>query len=431
MQAFPIIFLVLLAACSERIPNYHQDIQPILAARCEQCHIAGGIAPFTFETYEKAKALAPAIKAAVSSREMPPWLAQEADVSYRDSLALTDEQIRAISSWADNDTPPGESSEPVNTVPMLQDGLDRVDLELSSPVAYTPKTSPDDYHCFALPWTEEKDTYLTGFNAIPGNPSIVHHVAVYIIPPDYVEQLMKWDDAEPGPGYTCFGGPSGAEASNIPTLLLGAWIPGRSGSVFPDDIGIRIKPGSYLAMQIHYFSESETVASDKTTLQFRLSETVSKPAVYAPYLNIEWVLGSMAIPAGEAEVKHQIRGDPRDFFSLFIEDLDFSNGFNIHGMMFHMHKLGQKGEVALLKPNSNPSVLLNIQDWDFDWQQEYYLEKPHAFENDDLLKLSCTFDNSAKNQVCFNGECPAPKDVNWGEGTSDEMCVVNMLISPR
>ena len=362
---------------------------------------------------------------------MPPWLAQASDVNYRESPALTEEQIEAIQSWAENETPEGDPQGDIKAVKSMKGGLERVDLELSSPVAYTPKSFPDDYHCFSIPWTKSEDTYLTGFNAIPGNPNIVHHIAVYVIPPEFVDQIKDWDAAEEGPGYTCFGGPSGAVESKIPTLLLSAWIPGRSGSVLPDDIGILIKPGSYLALQIHYNSTGTMPESDQTKLQFQLSDTVAKPAVYAPFLSLEWVLGNMEIPAGEANVKHDIRGDPREFFELFIQDLDFSNGFNIHGLMFHMHTLGRKGEVAILKPNADPSILLNIQDWDFDWQQEYYLETPYAFKNNDLLKLSCTYDNSKANQPCLNGKCREPSDVNWGEGTNDEMCVVNMLISPR
>lgn len=419
------------AACAEEIPDYHTDIKPILAARCNNCHLTGGIAPFTFEDFDKARSFAPAIRAAVSSRQMPPWLAQSADVKYRDNRSLSDSQIEMIQSWVDNGTPEGDPTEPPTQIKPIEGGLERVDLELSAPSPYTPKSFPDDYHCFAIPWTEDKDVYLTGFNAIPGDPNIVHHVAVYVIPPQYVDDIKGWDAADEGPGYTCFGGPSGAIASSIPTLLLAAWIPGSNGTVFPDDIGIKIQPGAYLALQIHYNSSADMNTSDQTKLQFQLSDTVDRPAVYAPFLSLEWVLGDMIIPAGEANVKHDIRADPRTFFDLFIQDMDFTNGFNIHGLMFHMHKLGRKGEVAVLKPNADPTVLLDIQDWDFDWQQEYLLESPYAFGNDDLLKLSCIFDNSATNQPCNNGSCREPIDVNWGEGTNDEMCVVNMLITAR
>ena len=97
--------------------------------------------------------------------------------------------------------------------------------------------------------------------------------------------------------------------------------------------------------------------------------------------------------------------------------------------MFHMHTLGVNGEVAILPQVKDSSTLLNIEKWDFDWQQEYYLEEPFPFTNGDLLKLSCTFDNSESNQKCTEGKCRESEDVNWGEGTNDEMCVVNLLIT--
>ena len=54
--------------------TFHRDIEPLLEAQCNQCHQDGGIAPFTFSTYEDVRAQAPAIAAAVADGSMPPWL---------------------------------------------------------------------------------------------------------------------------------------------------------------------------------------------------------------------------------------------------------------------------------------------------------------------------------------------------------------------
>ncbi|MEE2901733.1 MAG: hypothetical protein VYC39_05355 [Myxococcota bacterium] len=423
------VLIVFVCACSSNAPTYFSDVKPIIDARCVSCHSDGSIAPFNLDTYEEVRALAPAIQQAVTSRSMPPWLAKDADVKYRKDPSLSDEQIQIINDWITHGTLAGENKSDSVNMTADSDGLARVDLELSVPEPYTPKTRPDDYHCFAIPWTKESKTFVTGFNAIPGNPNIVHHIAVYLIPPSFVDQIKTWDAAEPGNGYTCFGGPSGAIESKIPTLLLSAWIPGRDAAVLPDNIGIAVEPGSYLALQIHYNSTTSDPKPDQTKLQFQLSNSVSKRAVYAPFLNIDWVFGNMLIPAGEKNVVHEIRDDPREFFELFIQDMDFSNGFKIHGLMFHMHTLGINGEVAILPQVKDSSTLLNIEKWDFDWQQEYFLEEPFSFKNGDLLKLSCTFDNSQSNQKCSDGKCREAKDVNWGEGTNDEMCVVNLLIT--
>src|SRR5205085_2609783 len=89
------------AACQGSNPSWHQDVKPIVDGRCIGCHKEGGIAPFSLESYEQAKALAPQIAKAVESRTMPPWKAvANPDVKYLDDPSLTQEQIDAIVTWS-------------------------------------------------------------------------------------------------------------------------------------------------------------------------------------------------------------------------------------------------------------------------------------------------------------------------------------------
>ena len=72
----PVRILALLAplaaACSspsgETAVTYWRDVKPVLGARCEGCHDAGGIGPFDLSTYSLAKARAATIVASASSR---------------------------------------------------------------------------------------------------------------------------------------------------------------------------------------------------------------------------------------------------------------------------------------------------------------------------------------------------------------------------
>jgi hypothetical protein len=54
--------------------TYYKDVAPILQKNCETCHRPGQIAPMSFQTYDSARPWARAIKAAVQSKKMPPWL---------------------------------------------------------------------------------------------------------------------------------------------------------------------------------------------------------------------------------------------------------------------------------------------------------------------------------------------------------------------
>ncbi len=53
--------------------TFHKDVAPILQKVCQNCHVAGGIAPFSLVTYEDAKSVAASIVAQTGSRAMPPW----------------------------------------------------------------------------------------------------------------------------------------------------------------------------------------------------------------------------------------------------------------------------------------------------------------------------------------------------------------------
>jgi hypothetical protein len=42
--------------------------------------------------------------------------------------------------------------------------------------------------------------------------------------------------------------------------------------------------------------------------------------------------------------------------------------------------------------------------------------------------MTCVYDNSAAHQPVVNGVQQAPRDVAWGEGTLDEMCLTYAVV---
>ncbi|HAA58239.1 MAG TPA: hypothetical protein DCE42_25975, partial [Myxococcales bacterium] len=53
----------------------------------------------------------------------------------------------------------------------------------------------------------------------------------------------------------------------------------------------------------------------------------------------------------------------------------------------------------------------------------YHLKKPITIKAKDKLGISCTWNNTAANQPIVEGQKQDPKDVYWGDGTNDEMCL--------
>jgi hypothetical protein len=73
--------------------------------------------------------------------------------------------------------------------------------------------------------------------------------------------------------------------------------------------------------------------------------------------------------------------------------------------------------------------LLDIPSWNFHWQGTYQLAQPIRVNPGDKVNLACHWDNSQANQPSVNGQQLPPKNVNWGESTTDEMCLGLMYVS--
>lgn len=385
-------------------PTWTRDVAPIVGERCAGCHADGDIAPFPLTTYAEVSAMAAAVADSVSARRMPPWDADPTCNDYRYDPSLTDAQIAVISDWVDAGAPEGDPADAADTSP-LDYALSRVDLSLTLPSPYTPTQAPDDYRCFAVDWPEEQGTYITGFDVVPDDLRTVHHVVAYLAPPEQVADYAALDDAEAGEGWTCFGGPGVGLQEDA--QWLGGWAPGGGGGDFPNGTGIYMEPGSQVILQMHYNLGEAEPAPDQSTIDFMIADEVESPAYIQPWANPVWLYGgSMVIPASEEGVEHQ-------FVYTFDEDADF----RVHTAALHMHTQGVSAQLVVDRADGGEDCLLRIPEWDFHWQRTYVMEEALHIGGGDGIRLNCTWDN------------PTDEDLDWGEGTGDEMCLGTMLFS--
>lgn len=393
--------------------QYYRDVKPIIDAKCNSCHGEGGIGPFPLVTYQDVSSLKGLVKDEVSSRRMPPWPPNKSCNDYWADRSLTDEQVDTILKWVDEGAPEGDPKLEGEPLAGEVTKLSRVDLTLESPVEYTQKAEPDDYHCFVIDWPYQEAKYVSGFRANPGDARVVHHVIAFLIEPADVPAIDALDAAEEGPGYTCYGS-SGINSAE----WLGAWAPGSLGSDLPPGTGMRVEPGSKIALQIHYNSLTAGPQPDRTSVDFKIDDTVEKEGRIQPWTKPQWLTGqNMLIPAGETDVMHSFEYDPTAFLSG-------GQPFTIYSASLHMHQLGTSGRLSIRRASGEDECLLQIDDWNFHWQGAYGLKKSTVLNPGDKLYLECHWDNSAGNQT------GAPKDTWWGEGTSDEMCLGSFFYTP-
>jgi hypothetical protein len=413
--------LLLLFGCNQKHPvTYEADVKPLVVQHCEGCHVEGGIAPFTLTSYDDVVKMEGAMLSDMQRRVMPPFLAGPNCTDYQHDLRLSDEQISTFEAWIDGGSVRGEYVDAGS--PPAPPGLTRVDTSLSMSAPYTPTLSPDDYHCFLLDWPSTTDTYVVGMQVRPGNPKIVHHVIAYLVDPTQVAQAQMLDDAEPGPGYTCFGGPK--LSSNG---WLGSWAPGGQGAMYPDRTGIKVQAGSKVIMQVHYnlLNAAGETPVDQSSLDLALSDSVGREALIMPWTNPDWVRNhTMDIPAFQQDVTFNFSYDPTPYMALLTKQvIQGGEPFHIYAAAFHQHLLGTGGRIEITHPDGGSDCMVDLPRWDFHWQRSYAFTQSKQFNPGDQLSLTCHFDNSAAHQPVVGGMQQMSRDVNWGEGTTDEMCL--------
>jgi hypothetical protein len=403
--------------------TYYQHIKPIVDAKCVRCHVDGTVAPFALDSFAQVKKYASFARSAINSGSMPPWLFDDMCNDYRGDFSLTAEEKARFNTWVEQDTPEGDAQRPAPALAVDNLMLSRQDVVLKIPEPFTQNTTPqkpDEYRCFPVRWPEELKTlkYMTGFRALPGNAKVVHHVEVYRVKPADAERAFSLDAADPGLGYECFSGPRVGEGT------VGGWAPGSEGYDYPEGVGIPVDPGSVFVIQVHYNTAANGgPAPDQSGVAFKVDDQAIVGG-YNFWTNPLWtaIPTSMAIAAGNADVPVSWTSDPTS--------LNGRKAIQIHMAALHMHNLGKSGYMYLKRANGERKCIMKISQWDFHWQIGVRLKTPIAVQPGDQIEMECRFDNSEAHQAVVNGVRQTPRNVTWGENTSDEMCLGLLLWAP-
>lgn len=402
-------------------PTYYQDIAPLVHRECGSCHAEGGIGPFRLDTYEQLEPRAELALAAMQAGTMPPWMPDPSCNTFEEERILEPSELALFERWVFGGMPLGDpdTAAPLDPGPPPFEPTHVGSIE----GGYVPDPSqPDDYRCFLLDFEFDRDLFLSGSTVWPDSSALVHHVLVYALGPDQVAMAEDLDAAEEGPGYTCFGGPipsdpeamdMGTGSGGLPTQI-GAWVPGQLPNQLPEGHAIPIEAGSRVVMQVHYNLLSAEPEADAT--QFAMTLTDEAPAMEVTTRPLPVL--DLSIPAGDPEVVAQrtfvnYRSDP-----LVIQEITG-----------HMHLLGTELRAERVAEGGD-ECMLDIPAWDFDWQQSYSLPPDQAVvvEPGEGIRVTCEYDNSPENQPVVNGEQVEPRDVTWGEGTLDEMCLLYLRL---
>ena len=335
----------------------------------------------------------------------------------------------------------------------MRPGERRVTVRM--PETYTPSaptgSGTDDYRCFLLDPKLAEDQFITGFNVLPGNPDVVHHVILFRVPADVVPEAEQMDADTPGQGWTCFGASglrsSGAGIDDAP--WVGAWAPGGSEQVYGRGFGEELDKGSRVVMQVHY-NLLAGKEPDRSAAELRLAPATDKitplqtqllPAPVELPCRPEHDDGKLCDrdaaladlkkrfgegPGSMADLIHFLCG-PVAAGSVQTCERTIQRPETVRGVAGHMHLLGKSITIEVNAGKPDPQTLLNIPVWDFDDQGSRPV-KPVRLRAGDTLKVTCRHSQELRDQLpSFEGQ--PDKYVMWGEGTTDEMCLGILLVT--
>src|SRR5437899_709506 len=85
----------------------NREIVPLLQQHCQECHRAGGGAPFVLERYEHVYQRRDKILESVEKRHMPPWKAVSGYGDLLGERRLSDAEIANVARWVAGGAPEG------------------------------------------------------------------------------------------------------------------------------------------------------------------------------------------------------------------------------------------------------------------------------------------------------------------------------------
>ncbi len=419
MKAFTLISCFFFSLGSAQSQVSFEQISDIIYNKCSVCHRPGEIGPMSLTNYEEVKSWANMIEEVTASKYMPPWKPNPAYSRFMDETHLSDDEINMIAEWVDTGLKQGDPSKEA-AYPDFTEGssLGEPDLVLEFTESYTHKgNNTDEYRWFVLPTglTEDKIVKAVEFRA--GNKKIVHHALIF----EDTKGIARAQDAKtPEYGYQGFGSFAGEGSSNIELLTakqFQGYVPGSRARFYPDGIGQVLEAGSDLAVQVHYapWSRDEIDKSSINIFFADETEDINRSIENHIMVPLPGVLVNgpfIILPEQEKEF-HGIWTVPEDI--------------SIVGISPHMHLLGKDWTVYLERPDGTTENLIQIPDWDFNWQGSYYFPKYMIAPRGSKVHAFATYDNRSDNPN--NPNNPA-QFVSWGEGTEDEMYYLPILYTP-
>ncbi len=367
--------------------TYQNRIATIIEKHCVECHQEGEIGPFALTDYDDVAAWSETIGEVIEQGRMPPWHANPEYGSFSNARQMSSEDRDQVARWIKDGCPQGaEEYEPPNRVPVSGWQIGATP-DLTLPMRETPFTVPADgtveYQYFVVDPQFTQDRWVTAAEVVPGNRSVVHHAIVFISAPGQQNpDNYGW---------------------------LAAYVPGQRITPLKPGQARKIPAGSRLIFQMHY-TPNGSVQEDQTKigLIFTNSDNVVEEVMTLISANRHF-----KIPPGDSNYR----------VDSTLEN--FPENARLTALTPHMHLRGKSFRVTEHNQTNQENILLDVPEYDFNWQHVYRLAEPLPLNNIKQIECIAHFDNSTSNVT----NPDATSTVRWGDQSWEEMMIAFFEVS--
>ncbi len=370
--------------------SYVNDVAPILAENCATCHRDGGIAPFAMDSHAMVQGWSPMIREVLMTKRMPPGQIDPHVGKFSNDYVLSVEEQQTLISWVEAGSPKDGDTDPLTalTWPESKWAFGEPDLIVKVPPQEIPATGVLDYVTVMVPFAGlDRDRWVRASQYIAGDRTVLHHTLNAVIAPG---------ERPTAGAFLGATDPHGA--------FITPYIPGAEPHLEAPNTGGLLKAGSMLGLQLHYTTTGKaTVDASEIGIWFYPDDQVPQ----------ERRSGECAciFPDGWTNIPPYAPNFEQSQ-SIVIEQDAYLQSF-----IPHMHFRGKNMRFAAHYPDGSVEQLINIANYNYNWQLDYKLEEPKFVPAGTKIVATAAFDNSTQNKA---NPDPA-REVPWGQQSWDEM----------
>ena len=369
--------------------SYSDDVAPIIEQNCASCHRVGGIAPFAMDSHAMLQGWSPMIREVLMTKRMPPGQLDPHVGKFTNdyNLAVADQQ--KLIQWIEAGSVKDGSVDPLAelTWPESKWAFGEPDLIVKLPPQNIPATGILEYRTVIVPFEGlDRDRWVRASEYLAGDRQVLHHTLNAVMQPGETRPRGFLGEVDPNAAY------------------ITPYIPGAEPHIEKPNTGGLLKAGSKLALQLHYTTMGkETVDASEIGIWFYPDDQIPQERLSSECACIfpdKWT----NIPAYDPDFEQQQ--------SITIEADAYLQSF-----IPHMHFRGKSMSFAAHLPNGEVEQLINIANYNYNWQIDYKLEEPVFVPAGTKIVATAAYDNSSQNKA---NPDPA-RTVPWGDQSWDEM----------